>query len=163
VDCHEAYSVLEVSAAKSLDASPSSAPAHGTFCVVTVKVWFDEKTISSNRGVGPLTPNRHEAFIIDDSGREYDVSPEGQATLDRVQGTSLPFTRPLRPGEGYTTKLVFDLPSEVRNPRLEITTAPWLTCFLMGHENSFFHKKVLFQIEPPKENASGNRGLPSFD
>ncbi len=148
MDCHEAYAVAEVSTRKTLGPPGNEIAAKGKFYVVAVKVWFDERTISSRRGNGPLDPNPHEATIVDQSGRRCRISDAGQARLEQVQGKTIPFTTPIRPGESYKTTLVFDLPADVRNPRLYITTEPWLTQFLIGHENSFFHKKVLFELEP---------------
>jgi hypothetical protein len=53
-----------------------------------------------------------------------------------------------RPGESYQTTLVFDLPEGVQNPRL-LLTDPWpVNRLLIGHENSFFHKKVYFRLDP---------------
>lgn len=52
------------------------------------------------------------------------------------------------PEHAYTTVLVFDLPSHVRRPRLLLGDPPAIECFLIGHENSFFHKKILFDLTP---------------
>ncbi len=146
VDCHLAYSVVDVVKMAELGAPSTKQHARGTFYVATVKTWFDEKTISARRGNGPLTPNPREVLVIDDAGRRYGVSSEGQRTLE-VSGTkSTPFTQPLRPGESYTTTLVFDLPSDIVNPRLFITESDSVTRLLIGHENSFFHKKAGFRL-----------------
>jgi len=152
VDCHEAYSVVNVRATKTLGAPPEQKTAEGTYYVVTVKVWFDERTISSRRDRNmPLTPNPRTVAVVDESGREYGPSPDGQKVLEQAQGKSIPFTELLRPGESYTTHVVFDLPSGIRNPRLFITTPVWPTWLLIGHENSPFHKRVLFRLEPQPE------------
>jgi hypothetical protein len=156
VDCHEAYSVTGVRTAKTLGLASKPTAAQGVFFVVTVKVWFDERTISTHRGYAPLTPNPHVAAVVDDAGRQYPVSPHGQEALEALQGKSIPFTRPLRPGESYETALVFDLPTAVKNPCLYITTPELVTRFLIGHENSFLHKKVLFQLVPGDKEAAGN-------
>ena len=56
----------------------------------------------------------------------------------------------MKPGESYTTDLVFDVPSEVTNPRLYITIADALPApLLIGHERSPLHKKILFGLAPP--------------
>ncbi len=154
VDCHEAYSAVNVRATKTLGNPPEQKTAEGTYYVVTVKVWFDERTISPHRGNAPLTPNPRTVTVVDESGREYGPSPDGQKALEQAQGKSIPFTHRLRPGESYTTDVVFDLPSNIRSPRLFITTADWPTRFLIGHENSPFHKKIMFQLEPQLEPAA---------
>ncbi len=155
VDCHEAYSVVNVRATKTLGTPPDQETAEGTYYVVTVKVWFDERTISNRRARNmPLTPNPRTVTVVDESGRQYEPSTDGQRALEQAQGKSIPFTQRLRPGESYTTDVVFDLPLGIRSPRLFITTADWPTRFLIGHENSPFHKKIMFQLESQPEPAA---------
>jgi hypothetical protein len=55
-------------------------------------------------------------------------------------------TIPLRPGESYSTTLVFDLPADISNPTLLIREGEFVTHLVIGHENSFLHKKTWFQI-----------------
>lgn len=147
VDCHEAYSVSEVARVKALGDPLRPVAARGTFYLVTLRVWFDERTISSRRAKDmPLGPNPRRAAVVDASGREYKVSEAGQRALAAMRGTEPPLNRPIKPGESYTTTLVFDLPAEVQNPGLLIANDEWPTRFLIGHENSFLHKKVFFQL-----------------
>jgi hypothetical protein len=131
VDCHLAYSVLAVHTAKTL----GSRTAHGMFYVVTVKVRFDESTISPHRGMGPLTPNSRYVAIADRRGRRY------EAPVDALK-------RPLIPGESYTTDFVFELPPDAQDPRLILASDDAETRWVIGHENSFFHGKTLFRLEP---------------
>ena len=155
IDCHLAYSVLNVATTKSLGSPSNQKTAEGTYYVVTVKTWFDERTISNRRARNmPLTPNPRSVAVVDESGREYIPSPDGQKALERAQGKSIPFSRLIRPGESYTTDLVFDLPSGIRNARLFITTADWPTRLIIGHENSPFHKKIFFQLGPQSERVT---------
>ncbi len=152
VDCHLAYSVINVTKTKTLGSPPNQITAQGVYYIVTVKVRFDEMTISSRRPKNmPLTPNPRTVTIIDEKGKQYATSPEGQRSLEPAQRKSVPLTQPLRPGEIYTTDLVFNLPSEVENPSLLITEADWVTYLLFGHENSFFHKKTKFRLEQKVE------------
>lgn len=147
VDCHEAYSVVNVATTRTLGPAPNQRSARGTFYLVTVKVWFDERTISSRRSKDkPLGPNPRWAIVRDERGRRYDISWAGEQALEQAQGEQPPLNQWLKPGESYTTVLVFDLPSDVRNPRLLIANDEWITRFLIGHENSFFHKKAFFRL-----------------
>jgi hypothetical protein len=148
IDCHLAYSLEEASRTRALGIPPQTAAAGGSFYVVAVKTWFDPRTIASFRGNGPLTPNPRAVFLVDESGRRYGVSPAGQRALEESRGPSAPMTRILRPGESYTTTLVFDLPDGVRRPRLFLGDAPGIETFLIGHENSLFHKKIYFELPP---------------
>ncbi len=147
VDCHVAYSVVDVRIAKTLGTAPNQATAAGTYYIVTVRTWFDENTISSRRPKDmPLTPNPRVAMVVDERGRKFSTSLEGQKALAIAE--NVPLTQPLRPGQSYTTTLVFDLPSDATKPRLLITDLDPITLLLIGHENSFFHKKILFSLEP---------------
>jgi len=152
IDCHEAYSAAGVRTAKTIGEGPEQKTAAGTFYIVTVKVWFDEKTISSRRAKDmPLYPNPRKALLIDPRGQEFTVSPAGQSALEKTEGkAAIPFTRPLKPGESYTTDLVFEVPSDVSSPRLYITIADALPApLLIGHERSPLHKRILFDVAPP--------------
>lgn len=131
VDCHLAYSVVGVKSAKTIDGRA----AQGTFYIVTVKVRFDERTISPHRGMAPLTPNSRYVAVVDDQGRRH------EAAADALQ-------RQLVPGESYTTDFVFDLPPDTRELRLILASHDFATPFLIGHENSLFHGKTTFQLEP---------------
>ena len=69
-----------------------------------------------------------------------------QSVLEKSQTAGTAMTIPLRPGESYSTTLVFDLPTDIKNPTLLIHEGELLTHFVIGHENSFLHKKTRFQI-----------------
>ena len=148
IDCHLAYSLEEASRTKVLGTPPQTVAAAGTFSVVTVKTWFDPKAIASFRGNGPLTPNPRTVFLLDESGRRYGASPAGQRAFEDSHGPSAPLTRILRPGESYTTTLVFDVPDGIRRPRLFLGDPPGIETFLIGHENSLFHKRIYFELPP---------------
>jgi hypothetical protein len=102
----------------------------------------------SFRGDGLLTPNPRVVFVVDETGRRYGVSPAGQKALEESRGPSTPLTRILRPGESYTTALVFDLPDGAQRPRLFLGDAPGIETFVVGHENSLFHRKIYFELPP---------------
>jgi hypothetical protein len=154
IDCHLAYSLQEASQTRALGVPPHLVAARGVFHVATIKTWFDERTIASFRGNGPLTPNPRAVFVVDDSGRLYEPSLAGQKALEESHGLSTPLTRMLRPGASYTTTLVFDLPEGVRNPRLLVTDSGEIPeRFLIGHEKSLFHKKIFFALRPESAEA----------
>ena len=152
IDCHLGYSLAGAQTAAALGPELLQTSAHGEFVVLRVKTWFDERTISEHRGNGPLTPNRRRALLVDDTGRSYEPSPEGQFALARSGNISTSMSQPLRPGESYTTDLVFDVPKQARGLRLLITEDHPETRFVIGHENSLLHKKIYFDVE-------GLRGL----
>lgn len=128
LDCHLAYSIVNV--------APAAASADGMLVTVTIKTRFDETTISPARGNALLYPNPRAITLYDDRGNRYAPHSEG--------GTS--FTTPLRPGESYTTDVVFNLPTGVKPARLLLNESDWITHAVIGHENSPFHKKTEFQL-----------------
>jgi hypothetical protein len=152
IDCHLAYSITDVRETKTLDDAFNPGDtfnrvtAAGMFRLVTLKTRFDETTVSSKRGNGPLTPNSRVVFVVDETGNQYFLSAEGQRVLERSQAGGTPITTQLRPSETYTTTFVFDLPADIRNPTLLIREGEAVTRFIIGHENSFLHKKTRFQI-----------------
>ena len=146
IDCHLAYSVTDVHETKVLGEGPDQLTAAGMFRVVTVKTRFDENTISRNRGDRLLYPNSRVVSIGDENGTQYFPSATAQSVLEKSQTAGTPMTIPLRPSEKYSTTLVFDLPADIKNPTLLIHEGEVLTHFVIGHENSFLHKKTRFQI-----------------
>ena len=147
IDCHLAYSLLSARTTAALGPEMQQVSARGEFVVVRVKTWFDESTISAHRGNGPLTPNVRKVVLIDDSGRTFAPSPEGQAAIERLVNGSTPLTQALRPGESYTTDFVFDVPRDARGLRLLITEDDPETRLVIGHENSLLHKKIYFGVD----------------
>jgi hypothetical protein len=66
--------------------------------------------------------------------------------LDATPASNTPLTAPLRPGESYTTEVVFDLPADVKSATLLINEGDFVTHLIIGHENSFLHGKTRFQL-----------------
>jgi hypothetical protein len=101
---------------------------------VTVKVRFDEETISSRRSrTATLTPNRRYVALIDAQGRQYPGSTDG-------------LRLPLIPGESYTTDIVFDVPATAQGLRLMLRNNDAETALIVGHENSLLHGKTTFAL-----------------
>ena len=146
IDCHLAYSVTDVHETKVLGEGPNQLTAAGIFRVLTIKTRFDETTIGRNRGDGLLYPNSRVVSISDENGTQYFPSAVAQSSLQKSQTAGTAMTIPLRPGEKYSTTLVFDLPVNIKNPTLLIHEGEFLTHFVIGNENSFLHKKTRFQI-----------------
>jgi hypothetical protein len=147
IDCHLAYSLVGVEAATELGTPDHLARATGRFHVVTLRAWFDESTISPRRPKDvPLHPNPRVVYVQDSSGRRYEPSITGAAALASTGRVSTPITQPLRPGESYTTCFVFDLPEDVREPKLFFGTEPGVEFLLIGHEMSPWHRRVWFGL-----------------
>ena len=126
IDCHLAYSV----AAATAESVGGGLVRH----VVTVKVRFDEETISTRRSrTAPLSPNRRYVALVDDAGHEYPGSTEGLA-------------RRLIPGESYTTDIAFEVPQKATGLRLVLRNADPETSLIIGHENSLLHRRTTFRL-----------------
>src|SRR2546425_4637289 len=126
VDCHLAYSV----AATKSEPLPGGLVRH----TVTVKVRFDEATVSSRRPRdATLQPNSRYVALVDNAGRQYAGSTDG-------------LKRKLIPGESYTTDIVFDVPVDAKNLRLVLRNNDFETTFIIGHENSLLHGKTMFSL-----------------
>ncbi len=147
IDCHIAYSLAGAQTTATLRPEMEQISAHGEFVIVRVKTWFDERTISAHRGNGPLTPNPRRILLVDDRGRSFAPSPESQMAFAQINGPSTPLTQALRPGESYTTDLVFDVPRDVQKLRLLITEDDPETRFVIGDENSLLHKKIYLSLD----------------
>jgi len=129
IDCHLAYSVVDVKA-------QDEGGLHDY--IVTLRTRFDETTTSPNRPKdAPLTPSPREVRLIDADGHRYDVVSSA--------GTSL--MTPLTPASSYTTQLEFRFPKDARGLRLLIETVPgWPDRLVIGDENSLGHKKTYFAL-----------------
>lgn len=129
IDCHLAYSIVDVKRVGSGDLNQYA---------VTLRARFDETTISPQRPRDvPLTPSPREVRVIDSLGHAYEpVSTKGASLMT-----------PLRPGESYTTELNFRLPKGASELRLLINTVPaWPDRLVIGDENSWLHKKTYFAL-----------------
>ncbi len=144
IDCHVAYSVVRVQTTPALGNGAARQQARGVFHVVTIRVRFDSATISPQRGMGPLWPGEHRIDVADGAGGHYPYSLAAQRALG--MGDAPPLTRPLVPGESYTADVVFDVPAGARDLRLEIASLVPPTWLVIGHENSFLHKKTTFRL-----------------
>jgi hypothetical protein len=129
IDCHLAYSVLDIKTRTEGDSK---------HYLVTLKTRFDEKTISPQRPRdAPLEPSPREVLVIDGQGHTYHPVS--------VAGTSL--ITALKPAESYTTELNFRIPKNAAGLRLLIETIPsWPDRVLIGDENSWLHKKTYFAL-----------------
>jgi len=146
IDCHLAYSITDVRETKTIGEGPNQLTSTGIFHMVTIKTRFDENTISPHRGDALLYPNSRIVTISDENGKLYFPSVAAQSLLEKSHAAGTAMTIPLRPSETYATTLAFDLPADIKSPTLLIREGESVTHFVIGHENSFLHKKTRFQI-----------------
>lgn len=147
IDCHLAYSVEKVETTSEIGIPLHTVHAAGTFHIVALKAWFDPTTISPRRPLDvPLAPNPRKVYVEDSAGGRYAPSAPALQALVGTGRNSTPLTEPLRPGESYISYLVFDLPKDVRNPRLFLGNGVDVEHLLIGHEMSPWHKRVWFSM-----------------
>jgi hypothetical protein len=151
IDCHLAYSVTETKTTPTIGADASAVKAQGRFVIVAVRTRFDQATISRHRGNGPLIPWPREIFLHDGAGHSYAISETGQRALTAMGEAGVSMTQPLRPGESYVSRVVFDVPTEMVSPRLLIASPSdprWIGTVMIGDEDSVWHKKVFLALSP---------------
>lgn len=160
IDCHLAYSIANVRQTKTLGDAPNQSNAQGVYTIVTVKTRFDETTIAPWRGNGLLYPNSRVLTLVDERGNKHAPANVALPGPDASQTSVQPLTAALRPGESYTTEIVFDLPADVKSATLLINEGDFVTHFIIGHENSFLHGKTRFQLDlSPAPLARSDRYL----
>ncbi len=105
-----AFSMLGVRKASALGKGDSQ--ADGVYYVVTIKV--------ANHAVRvDYTFKKKEAILIDDSGREFHVSPRGQRLLESNEGQHC--SGPIHAGTSCVIDVVFDVPKSANVSQLRIS------------------------------------------
>ncbi|HEX4439323.1 MAG TPA: hypothetical protein VH854_04580 [Thermoanaerobaculia bacterium] len=137
MDCHLAYSVARTA-------------REGGRRVVTVRAWFDPRTISPYRGDAALTPNPREVWLELPGGGRMPPSDAETAAWRARHGDRASLADALRPGESSEATFVFDAPPG--GARLFVGDPPGLERLLVGHENSPLHRRTLFAL--PDADAS---------
>ncbi len=129
IDCHLAYSIVEVN---------THPDGPSTRYLITLRTRFDETTTSPSRPKDvPLTPSAREVLLVDASGRQYPP----------VTAQGAPLLTPLTPATSYTTQLEFKVPSDATGLKLLLRTTPaWPDHFVIGNENSLLHQKTYFAL-----------------
>lgn len=107
-----AFSVSNVTTAKSLGNSYTLKNAQGMFYVVTLKL--------ENKGNKTVTFDSSMAKVTDEQGREFERSIEGQTAKGMAQGNVDLFLQQIQPSLSVTGDIVFDLPADVKNPVLVV-------------------------------------------
>ncbi|HEX6125656.1 MAG TPA: hypothetical protein VFZ23_09840 [Pyrinomonadaceae bacterium] len=136
LDCHMHTAVTGVRKTKTI----GNKNASGEFYIVRVKVFSDAKR--ATLGFGGL-----KLHVVDDEGKQYPHVPE-------VEKPEPWFTRPVPARESFEREVVFDLPVDVKNPRLDMhDDQAFIEKFLIGDEDSMFHKGTYFKLEGAAQTA----------
>lgn len=145
LDCHLRAAVTDARKTKML----GDKTANGEFYIVKIKVSSNAKRAT----LGLLTV---DARVIDDRNREFTRDLQTESQL----GEQPPFEQRISLTESFEKDIVFDLPADVENPRLDIREGYGvdhvIEAVLIGDEDSLFHKRIRFNLEKPQTNANLN-------
>jgi hypothetical protein len=136
LDCHMHTAVSDVRRAKTL----GDMIAKGEFYIVSVKVFSDARRAT----LGLLTVDAH---VIDAGGKTYtrDIDAESQL-LPQPD-----FEKKLALLGSFEKEIVFDLPVDIRDPRLDIREGYGIDhvieAILVDDEDSFLHKRKLLSLD----------------
>ena len=106
------FSVRDVRKSKTLGPPARVRAAAGTFWIVDLQVRNHALRVGYRL-------DTHQPVIVDARGRRFTESPEGEAALRQAGEATAPVVE-IGHGESCLTRLVFDLPEDASEPRLEI-------------------------------------------
>lgn len=139
IDCHIAYSIAEAPAAQSVRQATDNTRA----VTIYLQTRFDENSISEGRPKDvPLTPNPRSVALFDSAGRRYLPTFPPVASAQEH-----PITDALIPGASYLTPMSFTLPGDAHDLRLLVMSSSGPERVMIGHEESFGHRKTYFRVE----------------
>jgi hypothetical protein len=148
LDCHLHTSVSGVRKTKTI----GDKTANGEFYIVTVKVSSDARRAQ----LGLHAPN---AQVIDTDGRIFERDGDAENALI-ASATETPFDLKVPAGGNFEKQVVFDLPANVKNPRLDVAEGigidKVIEAVLIGDEDSILHKRNYFKLAEQTETAGVN-------
>ena len=139
-DCHLHTAVTDVQKTKTL----GERTANGEFYIIKVKVSSDAREAALN-----LTTPKFE--VVDAGGSHFapDANSENSASS---------WEQKVPAGGSFEKEIVFDLPADLKNPRLDIREGYGIDhaieAILIGDEDSIGHKRNYFQLEMETQTAS---------
>jgi hypothetical protein len=140
LDCHMHTAVTDVRTARSI----GNKIANGEFYIVKVKVFSDARRAT----LGLLTV---DANVIDDSGNKYYRDEQAEDQLPRQPR----FEKKVSPLESFEKEIVFDLPADLSDPRLDMREGYGIDhaieAVLIGDEDSFLHSRNYFALTDSSE------------
>src|SRR5436190_9600793 len=135
LDCHLGVSVADVTTSKTLGNPPDQKTAQGTYYIVNLRVLNEARRAT-------LAPYDLDVRIVSDE-QVIQRSQDAEAALETAGGKAIDLNQRVAPGTAYTKQVVFDVPSNVTQPKLLVTEGLWidhlLEFFLIGDEDSFLH------------------------
>jgi hypothetical protein len=133
--------VEDVTVVRELGPGDRVVRADGLFYVVTLRL--------SNHGRGRAQRASSAAVhLIDERGRMYEVSEQGQQAFEAQYGPALPLTSTVGVGQFLNTVRVFDLPADAHGIGLTVAhpVGPSPGLFIIGDDASLFHKPTIIRL-----------------
>jgi len=138
-DCHLHTAVADVKKAKTL----GDKTANGEFYTVKIKV-------SSDARRAELGLHNPQFTVVDANNKRY-----GRVEDLTVSGN--PFERKVPASGAFEDEIVFDLPTDIQNPRLDIAEGigvdKVIESVLIGDEDSIGHKRNYFKLDAGNQVA----------
>ena len=139
-DCHMHTAITSVRKTKTI----GDKIANGEFYIVKVKIFSDAKQVA-------LGLHGPKLYVIDDGGRRYPRAGD-------VEAPDPQFDQKIPAGGSFEKEVVFDLPKDVKNARLDIAEGigidKVIESVLVGDEDSIFHKRNYFKLEEQTHTAA---------
>ena len=144
-DCHMHASVTDVKTARTI----GDRAAKGIFYIVTVKVFSNARRAT----LGLLTVDAH---VLDSDRRKYERDPAAELQLPPQPE----FEEKIGPTESFEKQIVFDLPTGVNAPRLDIREGYGIDhaieAVLIDDEDSIFHGRNYFELQKQNQPTGVN-------
>lgn len=113
--------------------------ARGVYYLVTIRVTSQAKRISQ-RALDAAV------FLLDEQGMRYDLSPQGQKSLETAGEAGQPLNSWVDAGGSFTYTAVFDLPAKTNKPGLVISHGSFPGLIIIGDAQSFLHKPTIVRL-----------------
>lgn len=135
LDCHMHVAVNEVTRVKMI----GNKSANGEFYILRLKIFSDAKAAT-------LGLTAVEAHVVDEAGNTYARDIDAESLLPDQP----PFEKPISPVESFEKEIIFVLPVDVQNPRLDVVEGIGIDraieSVLIGDEDSVFHERNYFAL-----------------
>ena len=146
LDCHLHTEVTGVRTVKTI----GDRTANGTFYVVNVKVFSDAK--NPNIALHLIAP---KARVVLTNGDKIEREMAAEVMLPTA---NVRLDTDIHNNETIEKEIVFDLPTDVREPRLDLREGygidHMIEAVLVDDEDSILHARTRFELREQNENAS---------
>ena len=105
-----AFTVNSVDTAQTIGNSFTQKTAQGMYYILSVKI--------QNNGKSTQTINASDFSIVDNQGRKYDYSQDGQTAMEETDGSTSFFLQQIQPSLSVTGKIIFDVPASAAGLKL---------------------------------------------